>query len=398
MNAILERLRTDLAELPQRRHLVASGRVTRFDGQILECDGFPVLVGAVCQVETSGHQPAQAEVIGLRDGRNLLFLYDLDARVEIGARVTPIEVDNRIKVGPQLLGRVIDAQGNPLDAQGPLVLDDSWPLMGRPLNPLARRPVAQPLDVGVRVVNALLSVGRGQRLGIIAGSGVGKSVLLSMMTRFSEAEVIVMALIGERGREVGAMVKEVLLIMDSLTRVAHARREVGLALGEQPTVKGYPPSVVSLIPALVERSGTGTDGEGAITAFYTVLADGDDTTSDPVVDTARAILDGHIVLSRRQTQLGIYPAVDISASVSRVMSDITPTRQQTAAIRFRRLVSLYLENRDLMLMGGYQSGQDPELDLAVSLWSKLTAFIKQAPNEPASFAESQKGLVALMGE
>ncbi len=442
MNAILERLRTDLAELPQRRHLVASGRVTRFDGQILECDGFPVLVGAVCQVETSGHQPAQAEVIGLRDGRNLLFLYDLDARVEIGARVTPIEVDNRIKVGPQLLGRVIDAQGNPLDAQGPLVLDDSWPLMGRPLNPLARRPVAQPLDVGVRVVNALLSVGRGQRLGIIAGSGVGKSVLLSMMTRFSEAEVIVMALIGERGREVGAMVeqvmqgdarrkvvvvavpadrsallrirgahrataiaeyfraqgKEVLLIMDSLTLVAHARREVGLALGEQPTVKGYPPSVVSLIPALVERSGTGTDGEGAITAFYTVLADGDDTTSDPVVDTARAILDGHIVLSRRQTQLGIYPAVDISASVSRVMSDITPTRQQTAAIRFRRLVSLYLENRDLMLMGGYQSGQDPELDLAVSLWSKLTAFIKQAPNEPASFAESQKGLVALMGE
>ncbi|MDA0963362.1 MAG: FliI/YscN family ATPase [Proteobacteria bacterium] len=442
MNAILEQVRTDLAELPQRRHLVASGRVIRFDGQILECDGFPVLVGAVCQVETSGHQPAQAEVIGLHGGRNLLFLYDLDARVEIGARVTPIEVDNRIEVGPQLLGRVIDAQGNPLDALGPLVLADSWPLMGRPLNPLARRPVAQPLDVGVRVVNALLSVGRGQRLGIIAGSGVGKSVLLSMMTRFSEAEVIVMALIGERGREVGAMVeqvmqgdarrkvvvvavpadrsallrirgahrataiaeyfraqgKEVLLIMDSLTRVAHARREVGLALGEQPTVKGYPPSVVSLIPALVERSGTGTDGEGAITAFYTVLADGDDTTSDPVVDTARAILDGHIVLSRRQTQLGIYPAVNISASVSRVMSDITPTRQQTAAIRFRRLVSLYLENRDLMLMGGYQSGQDPELDLAVSLWSRLTAFIKQAPNEPASFADSQKGLLALMGE
>jgi len=263
-----------------------------------------------------------------------------------------------------------------------------------------------------------------------------------MMTRFSEAEVIVMSLIGERGREVGAMVeqvmqgdarrkvvvvavpadrsallrirgahrataiaeyfraqgKEVLLIMDSLTRVAHARREVGLALGEQPTVKGYPPSVVSLIPALVERSGTGMEGEGAITAFYTVLADGDDTTSDPVVDTARAILDGHIVLSRRQTQLGIYPAVDISASVSRVMSDITPPRQQTAAIRFRRLVSLYLENRDLMLMGGYQSGQDPELDLAVSLWPNLTGFIKQAPNEPASFADSQKSLLAMMGE
>ncbi|MBF9046368.1 FliI/YscN family ATPase [Rhodobacterales bacterium LSUCC0031] len=442
MNAILQVVRSDLAALSERRFLVTSGRVTRFDGQILECDGFPVLVGAVCQVETTGHDLAQAEVIGFRDGRNLLFLYDLDARVEIGARVTPIASDNRIKVGPNLLGRVIDAQGNPLDALGPIALDENWPLMGRPLNPLARRPVAQPLDVGVRVVNALLSVGRGQRLGIVAGSGVGKSVLLSMMTRFSEADVIVMALIGERGREVGAMVeqvmqgearrkvvvvavpadrsallrirgahrataiaeyfraqgKEVLLIMDSLTRVAHARREVGLALGEQPTAKGYPPSVVSLIPALVERSGTGLQGEGSITSFYTVLADGDDTTNDPVVDTARAILDGHIVLSRRQTQLGIYPAVDIAASVSRVMSDITPNRQQAAAIRFRRLVSLYLENRDLMLMGGYQAGQDPELDHAVALWPKLTAFIKQAPNEPASFDESQKALIALMGE
>lgn len=442
MNAILDSLHADLAALPYQRRLVASGRVTRFDGQILECDGFPVLVGAVCKVETSGYEPAMAEVIGLRDGRNLLFLYDLDARVEIGARVTAIEADNRIKVGPELLGRVIDAQGNPLDTLGPLSPGDSWPLMGRPLNPLVRKPVAQPLDVGVRVVNALLSVGRGQRLGIIAGSGVGKSVLLSMMTRFSEAEVIVMALIGERGREVGAMVeqimggdarrkvvvvavpadrsallrirgahrataiaeyfraqgKEVLLIMDSLTRVAHARREVGLALGEQPTVKGYPPSVVSLIPALVERSGTGPEGEGAITSFYTVLADGDDTTNDPVVDTARAILDGHIVLSRRQTQLGIYPAVDITASVSRVMSDITPPRQQAAAMRFRRLVSLYLENRDLMLMGGYQSGQDPDLDLAVLLWPKLTSFIKQAPNEPAGFADSQKGLIAMMEE
>lgn len=442
MNAILQTLRADLAVLPEQRFLVTSGRVTRFDGQILECDGFPVLVGAVCEVETIGHDLAQAEVIGFRDGRNLLFLYDLDARVEIGARVTPIADNSGIKVGDNLLGRVVDAQGNPLDALGPMALDEYWPLMGRPLNPLARRPVAQPLDVGVRVVNALLTVGRGQRLGIVAGSGVGKSVLLSMMTRFSEADVIVMALIGERGREVGAMVeqvmqgearrkvvvvavpadrsallrirgahrataiaeyfrakgKEVLLIMDSLTRVAHARREVGLALGEQPTAKGYPPSVVSLIPALIERSGTGLQGEGSITSFYTVLADGDDTNNDPVVDTARAILDGHVVLSRRQAQLGIYPAVDIAASVSRVMSEITPNRQQLAAIRFRRLMSLYLENRDLMLMGGYQVGQDPELDEAVALWPKITNFIKQAPNQSASFDESQKTLIALMGE
>lgn len=442
MNAILQTLRADLAALPEQRFLVTSGRVTRFDGQILECDGFPVLVGAVCEVETIGHDLAQAEVIGFRDGRNLLFLYDLDARVEIGARVTPIADNSGIKVGDNLLGRVVDAQGNPLDALGSMALDEYWPLMGRPLNPLARRPVAQPLDVGVRVVNALLTVGRGQRLGIVAGSGVGKSVLLSMMTRFSEADVIVMALIGERGREVGAMVeqvmqgearrkvvvvavpadrsallrirgahrataiaeyfrakgKEVLLIMDSLTRVAHARREVGLALGEQPTAKGYPPSVVSLIPALIERSGTGLQGEGSITSFYTVLADGDDTNNDPVVDTARAILDGHVVLSRRQAQLGIYPAVDIASSVSRVMSEITPNRQQLAAIRFRRLMSLYLENRDLMLMGGYQVGQDPELDEAVALWPKIINFIKQAPNQSASFDESQQTLIALMGE
>jgi flagellum-specific ATP synthase len=186
--------------------------------------------------------------------------------------------------------------------------------------------------------------------------------------------------------------------MDSMTRVAHARREIGLALGEQPTAKGYPPSVVSMIPALIERSGAGEAGQGAITAFYTVLADGDDVTNDPVVDTARAILDGHIVLSRRQTQLGIYPAVDITASVSRVMSDITPLRHQKAAIRFRRLVSLYLENRDLMLMGGYSSGQDPELDLAVSLWPKITEYIRQGANEACRFPDSQQDLIRLMGE
>jgi flagellum-specific ATP synthase len=314
--------------------------------------------------------------------------------------------------------------------------------MGRPLNPLARKAVSRPLDVGVRVVNGLLTVGSGQRLGIIAGSGVGKSVLLSMMTRFSQADVIIVGLIGERGREVGHFVeqvmpgdvrkkvcvvavpadrsallrikganrataiaeyfraqgKEVLLIMDSMTRVAHARREIGLALGEQPTAKGYPPSVVSMIPALIERSGAGEAGQGAITAFYTVLADGDDVTNDPVVDTARAILDGHIVLSRRQTQLGIYPAVDVTASVSRVMSDITPSRHQKAAVRFRRLVSLYLENRDLMLMGGYSPGQDPELDLAVSLWPKITEYIRQGANEACRFSDSQQDLIRLMGE
>jgi flagellum-specific ATP synthase len=292
----------------------------------------------------------------------------------------------------------------------------------------------------VRVVNALLTIGRGQRVGIVAGSGVGKSVMLSMMTRFSQADVIVVGLIGERGREVGSFYeavmrgearrkvcivavpadrspllrirganyataiaeyfrekgKHVLLIMDSLTRVAHARREVGLALGEQPTAKGYPPSVVSMIPCLVERSGTGPAGGGSITALYTVLADGDDTTADPVVDTARAILDGHIVLSRKQAQLGIYPAVDIGVSVSRVMSEIMPARHMKAAATFRRLVTLYLENRDLMLMGGYSPGQDPDLDLAVALWPRITGFVGQGPDEAARFAETQAALYELV--
>lgn len=441
MSVALEQISADLKALPTQDFVRATGRVKRFDGQVLECDGFPVSVGSVCSISIGYGKQAQAEVIGFRDGRNILFLYDLDARIEIGAQVSILDGGSEVAVGHEILGRVIDAQGKPLDGRGSITLPDRWPLMGKPLNPLGRKPVSKPLDVGVRVVNGLLTAGSGQRLGIIAGSGVGKSVMLSMMTRFSSADVIVVGLIGERGREVGQFVeqvmpgdvrhkvcvvavpadrsallrirganrataiaeyfraqgKEVLLIMDSLTRVAHARREIGLALGEQPTAKGYPPSVVSLIPSLIERSGTGEPGQGAITSFYTVLADGDDTTNDPVVDTARAILDGHIVLSRKQTQLGIYPAVDVTASVSRVMPDITPSAHQQAAMNFRRLVSLYMENRDLMLMGGYTKGQDPDLDMAVALWPKLTEYIRQAPNEPTSFKDSQESLIRLMG-
>ena len=440
MSVVFDQLRAHASALPGRSFLQASGRVTRFDGQIVECDGFPVSVGSICTIDTEDGTCAQAEVIGFRDGKNLAFLFDLDARIEVGAKVRLHSAGRNVAVGPELLGRVIDAQGEPLDDVGPLAPSEKWPLMGKPTNPLKRAPIAKPLDVGVRVVNGLLTIGMGQRVGVVAGSGVGKSVLLSMMTRFTEADVIVVGLIGERGREVGAFVdmvmqkgtrdklcvvavpadkspllrirganrataiaeyfraqgKQVLLIMDSLTRVAHARREIGLALGEQPTAKGYPPSVISIIPSLIERTGTGLPGEGSITSFYTVLADGDDTTNDPVVDTARAILDGHIVLSRSQTQLGIYPAVDVGASVSRVMTEITDDAQQAAALRFRRLVTLYMENRDLMLMGGYTPGQDAELDLAVSLWDKLTGYIQQKPNVPANFNDSVAQLCALI--
>jgi len=439
MGALAKMMVGRIDRLAVEKPMSVYGHVSRYDGQMVECNGFPANIGALCQVETDAGESVIAEVIGFHRGNNLLSLHDFGARIRVGARVTLFDDGATIPVGDGLLGRVTDALGVPLDDGPALNLDDRWPLMGKTLNPLTREPVAKPLDVGVRVINSMMTVGRGQRIGIIAGSGVGKSVLLGMMSRYTTADIVVVGMIGERGREVGAFVntildgearkrtavvavpadrspllrirgaerataiaeyyrdrgKNVLLIMDSLTRVAHARREIGLALGEQPTSKGYPPSVVSMIPRLVERTGTGGKGQGAITAIYTVLADGDDA-NDPVVDTARAILDGHILLSRDQAQMGVYPAVDVSSSVSRVMNDIVGKDHQNAARKFRRLVSLYMENRDLLLMGGYVPGQDAELDLAVSLWPALMNFIQQQESEKADFASSEAELRKLM--
>ena len=441
MSSLASNLKADIGALTQDRQISMFGHVSRFDGQMIECGGFPTNIGSLCHIETDDGAPAVAEVIGFNNGNNLLSLHQFGARIRVGARVTLADDGAMVPVGDGLLGRVTDALGNPIDGGGPVRLDDRWPLMGREVNPLARKPVDKPLDVGVRAINALLTVGRGQRLGIIAGSGVGKSVLLGMMTRYTTADVVVVGMIGERGREVGDFVskvlvgdarqrttivavpadrspllrirgadrataiaeyyrdqgKDVLLIMDSLTRVAHARREIGLALGEQPTSKGYPPSVVSMIPRLIERTGSGAAGQGSITAIYTVLADGDDA-NDPVVDSARAILDGHILLSRQQTQMGIYPAIDVPSSVSRVMNDIVDGKQAEAARKFRKLVSLYMENRDLILMGGYAPGQDPELDLAVSLWPQLMEHIRQIEADKSEFGASRNALVSLMGE
>ena len=440
MSLLSSRLSEAVSTHAQHDHVRMSGRVSRFDGHMIECGGFPATIGTLCRIETEGGNSAIAEIIGFQNSNNLLCVHETGARISVGAQVTVEDDGYEIPVGEGLLGRVFDALGIPLDGRGPAQLEDSWPLEGVQINPLARRSVDTPLDVGVRVINSLLTVGQGQRLGIIAGSGVGKSVLLGMMTRFTKADVVVVGLIGERGREVGDFVrtvfnaesrgrtvivaepadrspllriraakrataiaeyfrdqgKNVLLIMDSLTRVAHARREIGLALGEQPTSKGYPPSVVSLIPALVERSGTGLNGQGSITSFYTVLADGDDT-NDPVVDTARAILDGHILLSRQQAQMGIYPAVDVPASVSRVMTEIVSPEHIAAGQMFRRLMSLYMENRDLLLMGGYSAGQDPDLDLAVQLWPQLISLIQQPQTDLADFESSVAALTGLFG-
>lgn len=418
-----------------------SGRVSRYDGLLLECDGFPVSVGSVCSVKTATGGEVLGEVIGYSDGRNKLVLYESGAAVQAGAHVSLVDEGVLVDVGDDYLGRVVDALGNPLDDGPEPVGTARVPLNGTLLNPLKRKLISGALDVGVRAVNGLLTIGSGQRIGIIAGSGVGKSVLLGMMAQYTSADVIVMGLIGERAREVGETVREimtdearerisivavpadrspllriraarratalaehfrdqgknVLLIMDSLTRVAHAQREIGLALGELPTSKGYPASVVSLIPTLIERAGMGVgENSGSITGIYTVLADGDDG-NDPVVDTARAILDGHIVLSRSIAEMGIYPAIDIPASISRVMNDIVTPTQQMSARKFKRMVSLYNENRDLMLMGGYIAGQDPDLDEAVLLWPKLVSYIGQNPKQRAHLAESAKTLNMIVG-
>ena len=441
MEQLLKAIDDKLLSFNLDEKLRVSGRVSKFDGVMISCDGFPANIGTLCSIETDNGQLATGEIVGFKNGENILSVYETGARISVGAKVEIKDIGTSIKVGSKLLGRVFDALGNPLDNMPEPILEDEWPLLGKSINPLLKTPIKEPLDVGVRVINSVISIGKGQRVGIIAGSGVGKSVLLGMMTKFTEADVIVVGLIGERGREVGNFVnsiissnaknkttivavpadrspllrirganrataiaeyfreqgKNVLLIMDSLTRVAHAQREIGLGAGEQATSKGYPPSVVSLIPKLIERSGTGKENEGSITAFYTVLADGDDN-NDPVVDAARAILDGHIVLSRQQSLMGIYPAIDVPNSISRVMNEITDEKQQTAAKEFKKNISIYLENRDLILMGGYSSGQDENLDRAISLWPELVNHISQKDSTGSTYNESKNSLITLLGQ
>jgi len=435
IQAVIERLR----RMPDPEPLI-SGRVLRYDGLTLETTGFPASPGSLVSVETETGTSVEAEIVGYREGRNLLFLTEPNARIVAGAYARLMPGGQEVDVGDGLLGRVIDARGVPLDDRPQPFAGARWPLHGRAVNPLLRTPLDKPLDVGVRIVNAALTLAEGQRIGVVAGSGVGKSVLVEMMARHADADVIVIALIGERAREVGhfarrlmdgpsaartcllavpadrspllrlrgvrramaiaewfrAQGRRVLMIIDSLTRVGHAQREIGLALGEQPTAKGYPPSVVATIPALLERAGPGLAGEGTITAICTVLADGDDTTNDPVVDTARAILDGHLVLSRRQAQMGVYPAIDVPQSVSRVMVDVTDPAHQAAALRLRQLVSAYMDNRDLVMMGGYAPGQDVVLDEALRLWPGIRGLISQGLDEPVTLAASRAALLGLV--
>lgn len=413
------------------------GRLTRMVGLTLEVVGCQAAIGARCQVASQDGE-VEAEVVGF-SGESLYLMPTSDIRGLVpNARVIPGQGMYEASVGDELLGRVIDATGQPLDGKGPINCSKSLPLAGRTSNPLARSLITEPLDVGVGAINALLTVGRGQRLGLFAGSGVGKSVLMGMMTRFTNADVIVVGLIGERGREVKDFINnilgeqglarsvvvaspadnsplmrlhgaslattvaeyfrdkglKVLLLMDSLTRYAQAQREIALAIGEPPATKGYPPSVFAKLPQLVERAGNNGLNGGSITAIYTVLAEGDDQ-NDPIVDAARAVLDGHIVLSRKIAESGQYPAIDIEASVSRVMNDVVSPEHLAAARRFRRLYSAYQQNYDLISVGAYQTGSNPEVDEAIECYPSLMRFLQQNYNEAVTFDSSLQELMKL---
>ncbi len=431
---------------------VATGRLTRVAGLVMEAVGIKLAVGSSCLVQLPTGLSVDGEVVGF-SGDRLFLMPSTDVYgLTPGARVTPIETGvlaipkpratmvrkrraedraRQVIVGPELLGRVVDGAGRPLDRLGPLLSETRVPLQSRPFNPMVRAPIRQVLDVGVRVINTLFTVGRGQRMGLFAGSGVGKSILLGMMARYTSADVIVVGLIGERGREVKEFIenilgaeglarsvvvaapadtppllrlhgaayataiaeyfrdqgKDVLLIMDSLTRYAMAQREIALAIGEPPATKGYPPSVFAKLPQLVERAGNGREAGGSITAFYTVLSEGDDQ-QDPIADSARAILDGHIVLSRSLADQGHYPAIDVEMSIGRAMTEIVSPGQLEWVRRFKYLYSRYHRSRDLINVGAYVRGSDPALDEAIELYPRLEAFLQQDMRERAGFGES----------
>lgn len=414
-----------------------TGKVTRIIGMTIEVVGVNASIGDRCHIVNRG-STIKAEVVGFSSGVTYLMPIEDTSGISPGADVYHVENFNPVPVGESLLGRVIDSEGRPLDGKGPLNNSEFRPFESAPINPILRNRIQTPLDVGVRSINALLSIGRGQRIGLFAGSGVGKSVLLGMMTRNTNADITVVALIGERGREVkdfiesildeesrknaivvacpadttplmrlhGAMLattiaeyfrdqgKQVLLLMDSLTRYAQAQREIGLAVGEPPATKGYTPSVFAKLPRLVERAGTSSVSNGSITAFYTVLAEGDDQ-QDPIADAARAILDGHIVLSRSIADEGCYPAIDIESSVSRLMSEVLPAEIQPYVRKFKELYSTYQKNKDLISVGAYSPGNDIRLDEAVALYPRLRNFLQQDTAESVSIEDSISQLSAM---
>ncbi|TCV95559.1 flagellar protein export ATPase FliI [Biostraticola tofi] len=451
MTARLERWLNNLSAKEQRIATVPPlrryGRLTRATGLVMEATGLQLPIGSTCIIERATGQAVEqieSEVVGFNG--QVLFLMPLEqvdgvlpgARVYSAGLADGQSTGKQLPLGPALLGRVLDAAARPLDGLPPPETGFRAPLSAAPLNPLQRSPINSVLDVGVRAINSLLTVGRGQRMGLFAGSGVGKSMLLGMMARYTQADVIVVGLIGERGREVKDFIdnilgeqgraravviaapadvspmlrmqgaayatriaedfrdsgQDVLLIMDSLTRYAMAQREIALAIGEPPATKGYPPSVFAKLPALVERAGNGCQGGGSITAFYTVLTEGDDQ-QDPIADSARAILDGHIVLSRRLAESGHYPAIDIEASISRAMTSLIDKPHYQQVQLFKQLLSSYQRNRDLISVGAYAAGSDPLLDKAIALYPQLEQFLQQDHNVRSSYDDACQQLSTL---
>ncbi len=434
-----QRLQRRGDSIAQRVPLEVTGKLTRMVGLTLEAVGVRAVIGSRCLIVNAGGEPVEAEVVGFAGDKTYLMPIGDIRGLMPNATVIPTHGVCSAPAGMSLLGRVLDGSGKPLDNLGPIEAEAQVSLTGNFINPLSRHPIEEPLDVGVGAINALLTVGRGQRMGLFAGSGVGKSVLLGMMTKYTTADVIVVGLIGERGREVkeliekilgpegraravvvatpadnsplmrmhGAMLstsiteyfrdkgKHVLLLMDSLTRYAQAQREIDLANGEPPATKGYPPSVFAKLPQLVERAGNGTEGGGSITAFYTVLTEGDDQ-QDPIADAARAILDGHIVLSRNLAEMSHYPAIDIEASISRVMNEIVTPEHLASARRLKQLYSSYQQHRDLISVGAYSKGSNPAVDEAIAYHPKIMEFLAQGFNESVQFDESLAGLEQLL--
>lgn len=415
-----------------------AGHLVRVVGLTLEATGCSAAIGQPCSVQTS-RGDIMAEVVGFANDRLFLMPKDDVSGVVPGAKVTPLLNYKGVPLSMALLGRVIDGVGSPLDGKGPIAAKQYAGIKAKPINPLNRRPIKQPLDVGVRAINAMLTVGKGQRMGLFAGSGVGKSVLLGMMTRGTAADVIVVGLVGERGREVKEFIDEilgdegkaravviaapadvsplmrlkgcetavqvaeyfrdqgldVLLLIDSITRYAQAQREIALAVGEPPATKGYPPSVFAKLPALVERAGNGSGNQGSITAFYTVLSEGDDL-QDPIADASRAILDGHIVLSRALADAGHFPAVDIEKSISRVMPAVTSLEHQQLARGIKQLYSSFQQSKDLIAIGAYVRGSDPQLDKAIGMMPKINQFLQQAMHDTVPYDDSLQSLYQLM--
>jgi flagellum-specific ATP synthase len=435
----LEKLKPYSERADTPHELIVEGKLSRMVGLTLEAIGCRAAIGSRCEIETKSGRMIEAEVVGFSGSKVFLMPTAEVHGLEPDCRVIPMGKNSLAKVGFGLLGRVLDGAGNPLDDKGALKTTAQVSLTGTPINPLSRKPIREPLDVGVRAINSILAVGRGQRMGLFAGTGVGKSILLGMMTKFTNADIVVVGLVGERGREVNEFVlkilgeeglkraviiaspadcpplmrvhgallatsvaeyfrdqgKDVLLLMDSLTRFAQAHREIALAIDEPPATKGYPPSVFAKLPQLVERAGNADEGGGSITAFYTVLAEGDDN-NDPIADAARGVLDGHIVLSRALAESGHFPAIDIEASISRVMTDISDANHLKLARELRRLYSLYQQNKDLISVGAYQPGSDPRIDQAIAKHQAIVDFLQQDMDVSVSIEQSLYQLELLL--